>query len=83
MSSRGCPQKRNVTGTTEAKRRRRSSTPEPSERVVLPSVTDGSTQGITVKGQFGFKDGGALSILIIYLNITAGLNLSRIKINVF
>lgn len=47
MSSRGRSRKRNVTGATEAKRRRRS-TPEPSERVVLPSVTDGSTQGITV-----------------------------------
>ena len=47
MSSRGRSRKKNITGATEAKWRRRS-TPEPSERVVLPSVTDGSTQGITV-----------------------------------
>ena len=47
MSSRGRSRKRNVTGANEAKRRRRS-TPEPSERFVLLSVTDSSTQGITV-----------------------------------
>lgn len=45
MSSRGRPRKRKTVGDTDAKRRRRSPSPERSERIVLPSVADDSRQG--------------------------------------